>query len=292
MNTTATISRLDHAYRFCARFARDHYENFTLGSYLLPKPIRREFYAIYAFCRYTDDLGDEAIGDRLDLLSKWETEFSLALGDGSTHPIMIAVADTIRKHDIPENLFLRLIEANRMDQGLVRFDSYQDLLQYCDFSANPVGEMVLHLLGEATEVNRQLSNYSCTALQLTNFWQDIARDYAANRVYIPLQEMNEFGVSEQDLGRRSSTESLKRLVQFEVERTRKLFYSGLPLVERIDGTARFDITLFSHGGLKVLRAIREQSYDVLINRPTLTALDKLGMLAMAAIRIWVLRRRW
>ena len=202
-HASAKPPSLVESYAYCADLARSHYENFTVISRFTPPQHRHALEAVYAFCRHTDDLGDEAEGDRLALLDEWEAELTRALTpalsqgereqEGPTHPIMVALQDTIRRARIPEEPFRKLIEANRMDQGCGRFETYADVLHYCDHSANPVGRMVLHVLGEASEENVRLSDATCTALQLANFWQDVARDYAMGRIYIPLEDMRAFG---------------------------------------------------------------------------------------------------
>ena len=281
---------LAESYAYCGDLARSHYENFTVISRFTPRRHRPALEAVYAFCRHTDDLGDEAQGDRLAQLDEWEAELTLAYSGEPTHPIMVALQDTIRRAQMPEELFRKLIEANRMDQGTGRFETYADVLHYCDHSANPVGRMVLHVLGEATEENVRLSDATCTALQLANFWQDVARDYAMGRIYIPLEDVRAFGCTEEQLANGVADRAFRDLMRFEVDRAQALFEEGLPLAARLSGRARLAIALFSKGGMRVLDAIRRQDYDVLRERPVVTRSRKLWLILSTAARLAVLRR--
>ena len=299
-HATATPPTLAESYAYCADLARSHYENFTVISRFTPRQHRPALEAVYAFCRHTDDLGDEAEGDRLALLDEWEAELDLALTltlsqgerglEGPTHPIMVALQDTIRRAQIPEEPFRKLIEANRMDQGSGRFETYADVLHYCDHSANPVGRMVLHVLGEATDENVRLSDATCTALQLANFWQDVARDYAIGRIYIPLEDMRAFGCTEEQIANGVADKAFRSVLRFEVDRAQALFEEGLPLAARLSGRARLAIALFSKGGMRVLDTIRKQDYDVLSERPVVTRFRKLWLILSTAVRLTVLRR--
>ena len=280
---------LDEAYAYCRLLARTHYENFTVGSLLLPRGLRPYFFALYAFCRWTDDLGDEASGDRPALLDDWDAEVGQAYGGRPTHPIAVALQDTVRRFDIPQTPFRKLIEANRIDQGSGRFPAYADLLHYCDHSANPVGRMVLYLLGDRREESHRLSDATCTALQLANFWQDVRRDYAIGRIYLPLQDMERFDYSEDDLAAGVVNANFRALMGFEVDRTERLFKEGYALVERLPGRLKLDIALFTKGGLSVLAAIRRQGYDVLTERPVVSARRKVWLLASTAALLAVRR---
>ena len=281
---------LDEAYAYCAAIAKSHYENFTVASFLLPRSIRPSFQAVYAFCRHTDDLGDEAAGDRLALLDAWEAEVDAAYTGTPSHPIMVALQDVVRHHAIPDYLFRRLIQANRMDQGHVRFQTYADLLYYCEHSATPVGRMVLHLVGDRTDESLALADATCTALQLANFWQDVRRDHAIDRVYVPREDLDPFGVTEADFAAARATPEFKRMLAFEVDRAQSLFEQGLPLVDRMKGRLKLDIALFSKGGMRVLDAIRAIDYDVLAERPTVPTSRKLWLALTTAARLAILRR--
>ena len=287
---TPSTPSLQEAYQHCARIARTHSENFTVVSWFLPRKLRPYTYAIYSFCRYTDDLGDQAAGDRLALLEEWERELDLCFSGSPTHPIMVALQDTIRRYDIPDTPFRKLIEANRMDQLQSRYPTYQDLLAYCDHSANPVGHMVLYLFGYRDAERQRLSDATCTALQLANFWQDVRRDWQMGRIYLPLEDMARFEYSEEELERGVVDSRFRALMRHEVDRTEGLFRQGLALVERLDGLLQIDVALFSKGGLAVLNAIRRQDYDVLSRRPTVSKPQKLWLMLTTAARVKVWRR--
>ena len=261
---------LDEAFDYCQQVARGHYENFTVASWMLPPALRRHMYAIYAYSRGVDDLGDEAEGDRLALLDEWEAELERCY-EGKPRDIrFVALGETIRRFDLPREPFLRLIEAKRRDQTVTRYRNFAELEEYCTYSANPVGRLVLRLFGCADAERVALSDAITTALQLTNFWQDVAVDLEMGRVYIPMEEMEHFGYSEEDLQERQYNEAFRRLMAFQVDRTRGLFRQGRRLPELVMGRLRADLRLFSLGGLAVLDAIERIRYDVLHQRPRLS----------------------
>lgn len=276
---------LEAAYAHCAAIAKNHYENFSVASLLLPRELRRAFYTLYAYCRHTDDLGDEVRADRLALLEEWERELVRVYGGEPTDPIMVALQDVVRRFGIPDEPFRKLIQANRMDQGRVRFETFDELREYCAHSANPVGRMVLHLLGDTSEVSGRLSDATCTALQLANFWQDVKRDHLAGRVYLPREDMNRFGVTKHDLTMPAASPAFKTLLRFEVGRAQGLFEEGIALVDRVRGRVKLDIALFSKGGMRTLQAIRECDYDVLAERPTVPTSRKLWLVLTTAMRL-------
>ena len=282
---TAPATTLAEAYAHCRRIALGHYENFPVVSWLLPRELRDPMYAVYAYCRGVDDLGDEAEGDRLSLLDQWEAELRRCYDGSPSDPRFVALADTIRRFDITPEPFVRLIEANRRDQRQARYQTFDELLGYCSYSANPVGRLVLHVFGYRDEERAALSDATCTALQLTNFWQDVVRDLAMGRIYIPQQDMADFGVSEADLAAELATPALRELMRFEVQRTREYFRRGLPLIGSVRGRLRVDLRLFTLGGLSILDAIERQRYDVLSHRPTVSKPRKLwlGLRALAPV---------
>ena len=279
---SARLYSLPEAYAHCQRVATRRYENFTVASWLLPRALRRHMYAVYAYCRGVDDLGDEAEGDRLTLLDDWEAELRRCYDGGPRLPTFVALQETIRRFDLPQEPFLRLIEANRMDQRINRYRTFDDLLGYCENSANPVGHIVLCLFGYRDEERRKLSDATCTALQLTNFWQDVRRDLGKDRIYIPLEEMERFHYSEEDLLAARFDGRLRDLMAFQVRRTRELFRSGLELIPRVRGRLRLDLRLFSLGGLAVLDVIEDNGYDVLNRRPKLSRARK-SLLALRGL---------
>jgi squalene synthase HpnC len=281
---------LDEAYAACEAIAKGRYENFSVVTLFLPRSLRPYFNAVYAFCRHTDDLGDEANGDRLTLLDEWEQELDSVYAGTPTEPIMVALQDVVQRFGSSDEPFRKLIEANRMDQAKVRFQTYDDLLHYCEHSATPVGRMVLSLLGDDSAESRRLSDATCTALQLANFWQDVARDHAMGRIYLPLEDMQSFGYTEDELARYEANQAFRNLMRFQVQRAQDLFKRGLPLVQRLNGRVRLDVALFSKGGMHVLEAIHQQDYDVLSHRPTVSTLRKLWLTLTTAVRLAVLRR--
>ncbi len=281
---------IEESYEYCRNLAKSHYENFTVGSWFLPKEKQRHVYAVYAFCRFVDDLGDETPGDRLSLLDSWEEELLSSYDSRPDHPITVALGETIRRFHIPREPFLKLIEANRIDQRAHRHRTYGDLLHYCDHSANPVGRLFLYLFGYRDEERQRLADATCTALQLTNFWQDVRRDLEMGRVYIPQEDMERFGYPEERLQAGVADEAFRDLMRFQVDRARALFDQGARLVDMVDGAARLDIALFTLGGLHILKAIERQGYDVLRSRPTLSKAVKARLLVSTAARLKLKRR--
>jgi squalene synthase HpnC len=270
---------LPQAHAYCRRLARTHYENFSVASLLLPKPLRPHFHAVYAFCRWADDLGDETGGGQraLDLLRWWRDELLDCYGGRPHHPVMVALAETIRTFDIPKRPFLALLYAFEQDQLIKRYRTFAQLLNYCQFSANPVGHLVLYLCRAHDERRAALSDHICTALQLTNFWQDVARDYAIDRVYLPEEDRRRFGYTYDDLRNHRYNQPFADLMRYAVDRTRDLFYRGLPLVELMPAEVRPDVELFVRGGLAVLRKLEAIHYDVWRLRPTLARWEKAAL---------------
>lgn len=281
---------VDQSYALCERLAKTHYENFSIASFLLPRDKRKHFYAIYAFCRFVDDLGDEFDGDRLGALDYWRNETEACFLGEPSHPYMIALRETIHLFDIPKEPLLNLIEANRMDQTITRYPTYEDLRRYCRRSANPVGRLVLYVCGYRDEERQRLSDYTCTALQLANFWQDVSRDFDKGRIYIPLEDMETFGYTEEELARREATDAFRRLMKFQVERARDLFERGLPLVDMVDDRLKLDIALFSRGGMSVLDSVERRNYDVLSKRPVVGKGKKMYLLLSALLKLKLLNR--
>ncbi len=275
---------LDEARAYTQGIARGHYENFTVVSWFLPKDKRQHFFNVYAYCRWSDDLGDE-VGDprlALELLNWWRDELHACYADEPRHPVFVALLDTIRAFEIPMEPFDKLLTAFIQDQTVGRYETYEDLLGYCDNSANPVGRLVLYLCGHRDEERQRLSDATCTALQLTNFWQDVTVDWQKNRMYIPLEDLRRFGVTVDEIAEREFSDRFARVMQFEVERTRALFREGLKLCDLLDGRVRRDIELFNRGGMTMLDLIERQGYDVLSKRP---ALGKWGKVRLMLSRV-------
>jgi squalene synthase HpnC len=273
------------AYAYCERLARSHYENFSVASWFLPKRLRQHFFNVYAYCRISDDLGDET-GDRaasLLLLDEWEAELNACYEGSPRHPVFVALAGTVREFDIPKQTFADLLAAFRQDQTITRYETFDDLLGYCHYSANPVGHLVLYLCGYRDPERQQLSDFTCTALQLANFWQDVSADYDKGRIYLPLVDMQRFRVSEEDISGKRNTMAFRELMDFEVSRAREWFDRGLPLIGKVSRELAIDLELFSRGGQEILRAIEHQDYAVLGNRPAISKTRKLALVARAAL---------
>ncbi|HEY7615431.1 MAG TPA: squalene synthase HpnC [Terriglobales bacterium] len=275
----------DQAREYCRRLARSHYENFSVASWFLPKRLQQHFFNVYAYCRVSDDLGDE-VGDpaiSLKLLDQWQTELDACYAGNPKHPVFVALAETIATFGIPKQEFSDLLTAFRQDQTLTRYATFGDLLGYCRYSANPVGHLVLYVCGYADQERQQLSDFTCTALQLANFWQDVSADYAKGRIYLPLEDLRRFGVGEDDIAAHRNTAPFVDMMRFEVERAREWFRQGLPLVEKVDRALAIDIELFSRGGQEILHAIENQGYAVLGRRPVISQSRKLALVARAAL---------
>ena len=199
-----TAPSLAEARMYCERLAKSHYENFSVATWFLPAKLRQHFYNVYSYCRISDDLGDE-VGNAqqsLELLDQWEAELDACYAGSPRHPVFVALAQTVKQFDIPQHEFSDLLTAFRRDQTITRFETFNDILEYCKYSANPVGHLVLYLGGYHDAERQQLSDYTCTALQLANFWQDVTVDYSKGRIYLPLEDLRRFGVSEQDIAER------------------------------------------------------------------------------------------
>ena len=282
--TPAVAPSLAEARAWCKHLAESHYENFNVASWFLPEALRPHFHSIYAYCRVSDDLGDE-VGDRsvaLALLDFWGRELDACYEGRTRHPVFVALAETIRACSIPKQPFADLLTAFRQDQTVTRYASMQDVLAYCRYSANPVGRLVLYACGEADEEKFRLSDATCSALQLANFWQDVSVDYLKGRVYIPQDDMRDFGVTDETIAAGVATEDFRALLRYEVDFARGLFDEGLPLIGMVGRDLALDLDLFSRGGLEILRAIERCDYDVLSARPSISKGAKLA-LALRAV---------
>jgi squalene synthase HpnC len=281
----ASAPSLADAREYCARLARTHYENFSVATWFLPRRLRQHFFNVYAYCRISDDLGDE-VGDpsaSLELLDQWQRELDACYEGSPKHPVFVALAETVREFDIPKHEFSDLLIAFRQDQTITRFETFNDVLGYCRYSANPVGHLVLYLCGYRDPQRQQLSDFTCTALQLANFWQDVTSDYARGRIYLPLEDLRRFAVTEDDIAHNRNTPAFRAMMKFEVERARDWFRQGLPLISRVDRELAIDLELFSRGGQEILRSIERQDFAVLGNRPAISKSRKLALVARAAL---------
>jgi squalene synthase HpnC len=284
-----TYSLLE-AQRYTEKIARTHYENFTVVSWFLPRELRQHMYNVYAYCRWSDDLGDEIPDPRLavEALSWWRRELDGCYAGKPAHPVFVALRETIDCFEIPPEPFHHLLDAFVQDQTVRRFPTYADVEHYCVRSANPVGRLVLYLFGFRDAERQRLSDATCTALQLANFWQDVTVDWEKGRVYLPLEDLARFGVSEAQIGERRFSDGFGELIQFEVRRARQLFAEGVPLLYMVPRRLRLDLELFTRGGETILDLIEAQGYDVLSRRP---ALSRRGKVSLIARRLFPVGRR-
>jgi len=281
----AQAPSLQDAYAYCERLARSHYENFSVATWFLPKSLRQHFYNVYSYCRISDDLGDETgnTSASLQLLDEWEQELEACYQGSPRHPVFVALAATVRQFNIPKQTFADLLTAFRQDQRVTRYQTFDDLLRYCRYSANPVGHLVLYLGGYRDDERQRLSDFTCTALQLANFWQDVSPDYEKGRIYLPLEDLRNHGVGESDIAHKNNSAQFIEMMRFEVQRAREWFERGLPLVDQVSRDLAIDIELFSRGGQEILNAIERQNYAVLGNRPAISKARKLALVARAAL---------
>lgn len=281
----APIADLAAAETYTRELAHSHYENFSVVSFLLPKHLRQDFCNVYAFCRIADDLGDE-VGDRAlaaEYLARFRDQLHACYEGRADTAVFVALRGTISRHDIPIQPFLDLIDAFEQDQRVDRYDTFEQLVDYCHRSADPVGRLVLYLCGYRDERRQRFSDRTCTALQLANFWQDVARDLAErNRIYVPRESMARFGVTEDQLVAGRCDDNFRKLMRFEVDRTRQFFDEGAALLPLLEPAVRRQISLFEQGGRAILRAIERQNYDTLSHRPSLSAWQK-GRLMFKAL---------
>lgn len=276
---------LDEALAYCARLTAGHAENFSVVTWLTPRRLRPAFRSIYAFCRWSDDLGDE-VGDPArsrELLAWWRGELRAMSEGAARHPVMVALARTVEEFAIPIGPFEALISAFEQDQVVTDYDTFGQLLDYCARSANPVGHLVLYLARSFTPENARLSDLTCTGLQLANFWQDVARDRAIGRVYLPREDRRAFGYGDDDLLALRFTPGFADLLRFEVGRARERLEAGRELIGRIPRDIAVDVDLFNRGGLAILGRIEAQGFNVLASRPEVGKLAKLGLLARALL---------
>jgi squalene synthase HpnC len=276
---------IDDAFRECERIARAHYENFTLGSRLLPRPLRRHIAAVYAYARTADDFADEDpdAARALAALDGWERELEGCYAGHPRHPIFVALAETVREFAIPIEPFRDLLTAFRMDVRFAGFATFDDLLFYCRHSANPVGHLVLYLFGHGDAERQARADDICTALQLTNFWQDLAVDLRKGRVYLPREDMARFGYGPDDLARQATTPEFRALMTFECARARGLFERGLVLADMLARREGREVRLFAGGGLAILDRLAAVQYDVFRARPALSRWTKIALVARAVV---------
>lgn len=274
---------LAQAEIFCRRLAKSHYENFLVATVFLPRRLRQPFFNVYAFCRTADDLADESPSPEIasQQLSRFQHLLDQAYAGHPSGEIFVALAHTATEFDLPQEPFNRLLIAFRQDQSQTRYQTREELLKYCHHSADPVGEILLRLCGCLSAENVQLSNQICTGLQLVNFWQDVKRDFAIGRVYLPQETMCRFEVSEDELRSDSASSKLRQAIEVETEFAEQCLLRGLSLAEVVPKWFARDVRLFVHGGLAVAESIRKQEFDVLRTRPVVTKPAQLGLLVKA-----------
>ena len=273
------------AFAYCDTMAREHYENFPVASLLLPRSKRLYVAAIYAFARTADDFADEgdaAPEERLERLDGWGRKLAGAAAGQADDHVFIALAETMARTGLPASLLEDLLQAFRMDVTVRRYATYADLLQYCRYSANPVGRIVLHLFDEAKPQNLEYSDRICTGLQLANFWQDVRVDWMKGRLYLPLEDLSHFGYTEGQAAMKMYTDQFRSLMMFEVQRARELLIGGMPLPRNVGFRLQCELALTIRGGLGILRRIEAMGYDVLHHRPSLRTLDK-GRIVLEAL---------
>jgi hydroxysqualene synthase len=278
----------ERAYEYCKRLARTHYENFPVGSILIPKTLRKHLYSIYAFARTADDFADEGYdlgyseGERLELLGEWRDMLRESLQGHANHPIFVALAKTIDDFDLPAELFEDLLSAFSQDVTVRRYETFDQLVDYCRRSANPIGRLILLLFGYRDEQRHLWSDQICTALQLANHWQDVAVDLKKNRIYLPKEDLMRFEIVESDLKNHSLNDKFKRLMQFEVERASDMFFQGKALCTSVRGRLGLELRAVWLGGMRILDRIQMNGYDVFTNRPVIKSTDKLRILFLAS----------
>ena len=275
---TGTVPDVAAAYEACQQLATRSYENFNVGSRFIKRRLRPHFYSVYAFCRLVDDLGDEVEDNRLELLERWEEELQLCYSGSPSLIWFQALQHTIDEFDIPPEPFLRLIEANRRDQRDKDYADYDALVEYCTYSATPVGHLVLYLYGYFSDQMAGFSDHTCIALQLANFWQDVSRDYDKGRIYIPKSEMADFGVDTITIHDRNPTPEFRQLMKFQVDRARQLFRAGYQLHDHLQRDFRLEFSAITAGGLSVLDAIEALDYDTLTIRPIVSRSAKVRIM--------------
>jgi squalene synthase HpnC len=275
------VPTTEESLAYCRRLARDHYENFVVISRLLPRSLRQHFANVYAYCRWSDDLADETASceQSLALLDWWEVQLDECYAGRATHPVFVALRQTIDEFQIPAEPLRDLLSAFRQDQRITRYETFAELLDYCRRSANPVGRLVLSLGRVHDHERGALSDSICTGLQLANFWQDVAADWRRGRVYIPWEDCRRFDYGESDFVAGRSSAVFEKLLAFEVDRAEEWLCAGLPLVEALPSWLAGDVWLIAHGGLRILDKIRAVDFDVWSRRPRVSRWDQARLLA-------------
>jgi len=269
---------VEAAYAYCSRLTRSHYENFPVGSFLMPKALQPAVHSLYAFMRTADDFSDEQRrpgdeAERSAYLASWDQMLDACEKGQAQHPIFIALRETLRRYRLPVQWLHDLLTAFKMDVTVRRYPTYLHLMNYCRYSANPVGRLILTLFGYRSEDLYQLSDAICTGLQLANHWQDVAIDLEKDRIYLPLDDLKRFDVSVAALERRVCSPAFQELLRFQVQRTRELFTRGESLPRRVRGRLSWELRMTWEGGTRILDKVEAVDYDVFAHRPTVTKFD-------------------
>jgi squalene synthase HpnC len=264
----------------------DHYENFPVASILMPRRLRKPVAAIYNFARTADDIADEGEipnEERLRGLDEFRAELArIANNETPLTPLFQNLAAEVLQHELPIQPLYDLLDAFSQDVVKKRYDNFDEVLDYCRRSANPVGNLLLHLYGEATPVNIVYSDAICTSLQIINFWQDVAKDYAIGRIYLPQDELAQYGVSEEQISRGITNDAWRSLMKFQVDRARTMMLSGKPLGSILTGRIGLEMRMIIAGGLRILSKLENSQYDMFLHRPVLKPYDWVIMLAKSA----------
>ena len=271
---------LEEAYAYCSAQARCHYENFPVGSWLLPRHLRPAVHAVYAFARQADDFADEPEheGSRLQALDGWERLLERAQRGDASHPVFVALADTLQRYRLPLRPFRDLLTAFRMDARRTRYESWEQVLGYCRYSADPVGRIMLRLFGHDEADCDRLSDYLCTALQLTNFWQDLSVDLPRGRCYLPRRDLERAGLAERDLQSPGMVPARRQILAVVTDRTRALYDEARPLPVRVGGRLSWELRAILAGAERVLEKVVSGSQDPFRSRPRLDWKDTLPLL--------------
>jgi squalene synthase HpnC len=271
---------LEDSYNYCREITLSHYENFPVASWLLPASIRKHIFAVYAFARIADDIadeGDDSKQEKIEQLKIYKNHF-LEYSNSDSYPHFTALWETANKYNIPNVLFTDLIDAFIQDNEKSAYENFDELLNYCKKSANPVGRIILHLFNYESEKMFELSDNVCTALQLTNFWQDISFDIKKGRCYIPQADLKKFRVSFETIRFQKFNEDVKELIKFQVERTHNIFQVGEELLDHLKGLLKLEIKLTILGGKSILKKIEKMNYNTLVTRPKLSFFNKTFLL--------------
>jgi squalene synthase HpnC len=279
---------LDEARAYCRRLAETHYENFTVVSRLFPRHLYQHLCNVYAYCRWADDLADEPVASAhpLELLAWWQQQLDAAFAGKATHPVFVALRQTIDEFNLPRQPLADLLTAFRRDQLQTRYETFDDLMTYCQKSANPVGRIVLCLGRSVSPDNERLADSICSGLQLANFWQDVKRDYERGRIYIPQDDCRCQGWDEARFAAGKCDAAFREILTPLVAQADEMLVAGQPLIDAVDRDLKLAVRLFIGGGRAILAAIRRSGYDVWSRRPTVGRLTKLRLVAAALLPNW------